>query len=490
MANAQPAKRREGASWLAAQKDRPANQRALQSACAMPPSTQSQASVPVLLDPLEALPLFLSRRVFTLLPVDSRAKASCVSRSWRDALVDPALWERLDLSHESGVAEALLGGVQRRNADALLSAAADRARGQLRCLDVTGVTVTTRALLDVLAANAGSMRTLHVSGFDEPRLSTLDAIVAAAPTLQAVEVLHVSCCCDKAPRLIRSAVLRLTEELFVNCDPNKDGPGDLARVGPVAEALSDATLQPALKCVHVSGADLAQPEVMKAIVDTAVMRPLRGLSFTDCTPPHATSLARLLEDGAVTKLGFHRLRGTELFDAARAALVGEALRINTTLTKLTLETSHLFDNARAAEILLGALVLHPSLRVLVVACEDGSSPEARGTLLAALIAADAPALLYFCVYGNSSPGHTSQLGDAGLGPLIDALPRNRHLFMLAVPCNGMSEHFARHRLLPAVRSNTGLRVLDVLYLADGDRISAAKEAEDLVASRPGAPPRS
>ena len=449
----------------------------------MPPRTRSRTSVPVLLDPLAVLPIFLSRRVFNLLPVDSRAKASCVSRSWRDALVDPALWERLDLSHESGVAEALLVGA--RSHDALLSGAANRAHGQLRCLDATGVNVTTRTLLDVLAANAGSMRTLHVSGLEEP-LSTLDAIVTAAPTLQAVEVSgQVYCFSDTAPELIRSAVLRLTE-LFVYCgDPSGDF-GDLAEVGPVAEALSDATLQPALKCVCFVDADFSHPQVMNAVVDAAVVRRLRGLSFLDCSPPHAASLARLLADGAVTELGFHRLRGTELLDAAGAALVGEVLRKNTTLTDLTLQDSHLFRNERAAETLLGALVAHPSLRSLLLECEGGSSPEARGNLLAAVIAADAPALQRLYVEGGSWPPHTSQLGDAGLGPIIDALPRNRHLRALEVSGNGMSEYFARHRLLPAVRSNTGLRKLSV----HGDRISAAKEAEELVASRPGAPSRS
>jgi hypothetical protein len=54
-------------------------------------------------NPIEALPPPLLRLVFLRLPADQRARAACVSCAWKDAVADPALWRRLDLSAESGV---------------------------------------------------------------------------------------------------------------------------------------------------------------------------------------------------------------------------------------------------------------------------------------------------------------------------------------------------------------------------------------------------
>ena len=51
------------------------------------------------------------------------------------------------------------------------------------------------------------------------------------------------------------------------------------------------------------------------------------------------------------------------------------------------------------------------------------------------------------------------LDAAGLGALCDALPRNTRLRTLDIRGNPMPAGFMRHRLLPAVRANTGLRNL-------------------------------
>jgi hypothetical protein len=68
--------------------------------------------------------------------------------------------------------------------------------------------------------------------------------------------------------------------------------------------------------------------------------------------------------------------------------------------------------------------------------------------LAALVAADTPAL------------HTlreCRLGDAGLGPLVDALAHNTHLRVLQYGRNELSEAFMRDRLLPAVHAHPWLQ---------------------------------
>jgi hypothetical protein len=77
---------------------------------------------------------------------------------------------------------------------------------------------------------------------------------------------------------------------------------------------------------------------------------------------------------------------------------------------------------------------------------------AAGASLGALVAANAPTLHELALAGWS-------LGDAGMRPLVLALPHNTHLRTLDMSSNDISAAFARDVLLPAVRSNTSLRSL-------------------------------
>ncbi len=78
--------------------------------------------------------------------------------------------------------------------------------------------------------------------------------------------------------------------------------------------------------------------------------------------------------------------------------------------------------------------------------------------------------------------HNCDLGDAGMGPIVDALPHARCLHTLNCPNNAMSEAFARERLLPAVRACASLRTLKATQPWDGVG-PAAREAELLVQQR-------
>ncbi len=93
-----------------------------------------------------------------------------------------------------------------------------------------------------------------------------------------------------------------------------------------------------------------------------------------------------------------------------------------------------------------------------------------------LVAADAPAFealqLSWC-----------RLGDAGLGPLVDALPRNSHLCQLNIKGNGRSAAFAAQRLLPAVRANASIRDLAADKGHGEKDAPAAEEALRLVETR-------
>jgi hypothetical protein len=143
------------------------------------------------------------------------------------------------------------------------------------------------------------------------------------------------------------------------------------------------------------------------------------------------------------------------------ALLADALRESTTLTTLDLDDVGVFWLPASA--VLHALVAHPTLRTLEVTHSTRYEPEddiaaAGGSALAALIAADAPALreLRFpCCY----------FGDVAMGQATDALAHNTHLEVLDCRFAGMSEAFVRGRLLPALRANTSLqRVVELAEL--------------------------
>jgi hypothetical protein len=280
------------------------------------------------------------------------------------------------------------------------------------------------------------------------------------------------------PRAEPFVLLQLRRHLKVNFAGADGNDGGFERFGSLAAALKDVALQPALLELCIRKADTAQPALMGALVDAALARRLRKLSLEDCTPPAAAPLARLLAGGSLAALEIYMPQdpaGPPLFDAAGAALAADALRVNTTLKSLRLYGAHLSVDMHMAGALLGALVGHPSLRSLDV-YDENTTVEARiafGAALAALIAADAPALqILVC--------NRDKLGDAGLAPIVEALRLNRHLHQLNVGNNGMSKEFARERLLPAVRANTSLHWLACINDETGP---SAAEAMELVRRR-------
>jgi hypothetical protein len=149
-----------------------------------------------------------------------------------------------------------------------------------------------------------------------------------------------------------------------------------------------------------------------------------------------------------------------LLDGPGALVLGNALRTSTTLTSLTLGTVGPWTAPDVAAALLGALVAHGSLQTLHLAVEGGGIWQQAGPFdaataaaLGALVAADAPALTDLDVSGCA-------LGDATLGPLFAALPRNTHLRTLFYGYNALTEAFYDAQLLPAVLANASLRRID------------------------------
>ena len=439
----------------------------------MPPrrSARVAAAAELRTSALSPLPLALAQRIFLLLPVDARARAACVCRGWRAVLADPALWTRLDLSCESGVNWRL------DTQDALLQGAAGRAHGQLAQL--YGPHNLSAALQAVVAANAGSLRELHVHYVKAN--PTLQTLLDAAPQLQHLHTEYISCTWEDAPRLVRAeapfALLRF-RKLSVDFGDD-DVAGGVQRISPFAAALAVAASQPELSNVCIRGADTQRPEVMNALVDAALARRLRSLEFCSCTPPAAAPMTRLLAGESLTELKFGFRRGiTPLFDAAGAALVAAALRANTSLTQPQFDASRVCANMQAMTTLSAALVGHPTLRALMLIDEWTPMPAELGAALATLVDANAPALQRMGISGSA-------LGDDGMTPLMDALPRNNHLRELDfIGSNAMTEGFANEQLLPAVRANTLLRMF-ICREDHGDVLCAAvAEAEELVRRRP------
>ena len=439
-----------------------------------------------------SLPQPLALRIFLALAPDERGRASCVCRAWRDMTAAPSLWTRLDMS---GVSLAYTETDWLRF-NAVLLGAAGRARGQLRQVDTSQHRLFCQGSLDrllpVLTASAGSLRELHlhtIHGNDYLVSITVEAVMAAAPLLQVLTAEYVCCVWQDAPRLLRAeppfALLQMRRTLYVYFS-FRDGLGGMDRFGPFAAALADAALHPMLSDLIIWGADTAQPALMGALVDAALARRLHKLKLEECMPPAAAPLARLLAEGSLAILEIDSLADsadTALFEAAGAALVADALRMNTTLTTLCFDHALLCLDRRAAELLLGALVGHSSLRKLRISGEvmqtwdeeTSDDPVVFGSALGALIAVDAPALQVLVCNDND-------LEDDGLAPIVEALPLNHHLRVLDVSRNSVSEAFAREWLLPAVRANTALREF-ALAQHPWRPTAAEAEAAELVRSR-------
>jgi hypothetical protein len=421
-----------------------------------------------------SLPRVLQHAILRRVPVDARARCACVHSGWRAAVDDVSLWTRLDLSRSSGVTCTVN--------DAALRCASGLARGGLTALDVSGcLHVTPRTLLEVATANSRSLTELRACGLAVSfAYNTAETFMHKAPRLR---VLHVDVRCDAGAQLLSMlrneapvGPLRVhrVHALFHLLAPAEHA----AAVTALAAATAAHDSLPSLTLHYAA---LYAPDVLDAAVDAALLRRIRSLELSSChlSPASAPALARLLGGSALTQLDICN-GGEQLLDAPAAALLADALRSNSTITKLSLygvSLSYTYDVADAT-VLLGALTGHPSLHTLEVhddGAEGAYGAALSATALGALVAANAPALrqLSFSL---------CRLGDAVVAPLVDALPGNTHLRALDVGGNNISDEFARTHVLPAVRANTSLRTL-VLSTDGYAATPAVHEAETLVAAR-------
>jgi hypothetical protein len=427
---------------------------------------------------VSVLPHALTLNIFSLLPVDARARAKLVCVIWGTALADASLWTRLDLSRSSGVTVAVT--------DEVLRGASGLARGGVVALDVSGCEhrISRVALLAVLTANAGALRELSACEVCTEALANRHygfvqmlwpELLLDAPNLRlrSINVATLRCFSAEAQSLLRNELpfgsLRV-RRVSVHFGEDDDA--------PLGEVLAGVAEHASLSGITLFRAPLAAPALLDAVVDVALSRRFELVTLFNCrlSPASVPSLPRLVRNGALTELNIVEYNdGPQVFlEAPSAALLCDALRANTTLTSLHLDGVCVGGKGAVTAAVLGALTAHPSLCTLSCcgwSVDDGDAATIIGAALGALVASNAPALQSLSLpYAN--------LRDVGLGPLLHALMGNTHLTELDISGNGMSEECARDQLLPAVRANTSLRSLCM----NGD-FDSAREAEALVESR-------
>jgi hypothetical protein len=428
------------------------------------------------------LPPALTLHILSLLPVDARLLAAAVCRGWRAQLAERTFWTRLDVSSSSGITRVAT--------DALLRAASARAQGALRSLDVTGcqrADLSDAAVLAVARANAATLAELQLRKTgDLVATPTLEDWNEAAPNLTCLGI-DARCPTSLAPALLRNegvtyAAIRIRSLTLDDLFDGSDEADVLGVCGDVAAHASVSEL-----CLRGFRVGLSAA-ALRAVADAAATLRLRALRFTLCAlgggADGGAALARALRscDTLATLALKDTLAtpaaGAHVLDAPGAAALGEALRENGTLTRLSLLHAGLFRDAAAGVTLLGACVGHASLQRLEFA--DNEAPAAArvavGAALAALLAANEPALTHLDVSG-------CLLGDEGLRPLLEALRRNTHLRVLDVSNNRLSAGAARSALAPAARRCGSLTELRAGGQAQA--CEATRDAEALVAARRG-----
>ena len=417
------------------------------------------------------LPLECVLRIFSLLPADQRLRYAEVSRGWRATLALPALWERLDLSDTSGVALPV--------SPALLRAALARAGGALTALHVRWTNDDADTLCAALRASRAlvELRLLSADDAELPHpVAFVTALLAGLPRLRELHA-GASCTPVEAVGLLEGsppfAPLRL-HALAVSDTDGDAWPPTFAR------ALADAALQPELARLWAQNVALDElPGVMDvlaiALVSRCSLRSFR-LFHSALSPAEEPALARMLRDGALADVHFHNVL-LDVGEEEEEPALADALRASGALTSLALVDTYIPAPTMLA--VLGALAGHRSLRKLNLSYTFLEDSAAVGAALGALLAADAPPLTELFL-------KRCHLGEAGLGPLCDALPHNAHLLTLDICSNRTHAGFVRDRLLPAVRGNTSLRTL-LLSSSFGDDAAEVDEVMRIVEARGRAP---
>jgi hypothetical protein len=382
----------------------------------------------------DALPEPAQRSVMLALPVDARARAACVCRSWRALLADVSFWQVLHLTPAGGVAAE-------RVTENLARGAVARAAGHLRSIGWNVVPGREMKELLVALVQSDGAELQEVSTNIILSVADLQAVLAAAPRLQVLNTCIGGGCTELLPVLRNDppyGALRASS-LSVSF-------GHVADDDVLALASAVAAHQPVRK-LTLSNLDFTRG--LNALVDAAAER-LTRCRFIHCRldGESVSALARVMERGLLTELAVAGCGGFP--EAQEESALCAALRQCHTLTNLQL---HLAPWNRTVLELLDAAAALPALAVLDMSFSRFQDKAAAGRAFGALLSANLPSLRTLNV-------DECELGDEGLAPLLDGLAANTHLRELECLENETSEEFERNRLAPALDALRARRQLD------------------------------
>ena len=281
---------------------------------------------------------------------------------------------------------------------------------------------------------------------------------------------------DQVTRLCRSAPL-CTLRCYVKCEPDEalpllrcEAPYALVHIFNLCvdgfndseQAVLDfAAALPShsgkIKTLIFNMAQLENVAVADALMRGVAEAHVNDVTFHNChlVPPSLPGLTRLLQAGCLETLSINN-NWQALFEEGPALTAFcHALR-SSTLQKLELNMCELWRDPAAAGELLAALVGHQTLREFSMRYSGvdhtDDARRAAGERFASLITHNSAL--------QKIDSQDCSLGEAGLAPIFEALPRASTLKELNFSYERISRKFARDVILPAVRANTSLRKLD------------------------------
>jgi len=200
------------------------------------------------------------------------------------------------------------------------------------------------------------------------------------------------------------------------------------------------------------------------------------VSFLECRLASASlpGLSRLLQASCLERLSISTTRIALFEEGPNLTAFCHALR-SSSLQALELRWCQLWRDTAIAGELLAALVGHRTLRELSLADRVDDTDDARR--------AAGEQIAFLITHNNALQKLESPwiLGDAGLAPIFEALPRSSTLKELNFYSEIISREFAHDVILPAVRANSSLRKLN--FGCSGETLPELAEARRIVAAR-------
>ena len=281
-----------------------------------------------------------------LLPLDCRARAACVSRAWRAAAAQPALWEELSFARcTARVDNAALAALCACAGAALrtLSLESDackrvNATGMVAALHGGGCTGL-RRLIRPLGPELLLDRSLYSLYLTSGEVQQL---AAACPRLT-----HTACAVRCSLLNAAAAAAALPGPLLLKC---YTGP-DAAALTQLAECLCANTTLTSLSLRRSGIGDAIATQLAECLRVNTTLTSL-SLIYNNIGAEGAAQLAECLR--ANTALTSLDLLGNDIRDAG-ATQLAECLRVNATLTSLSLSGNYISE--------AGATQLGQSLRI-------------------------------------------------------------------------------------------------------------------------------